>query len=911
MTLAAAGVVALSFAIKRLMGYLQSFITKDIILSYALPAQILLLTVHGIIRHIGAYPAFDLRVLFSRHKIDDDELPEKASRNVFSVITLIVMCLCTYFYEFNFIIVIFFVSCLDVMYFFSEGRGAKTTKIIAIMRVRMIRMVPFTLNVLLVCRIFLGRSIPYHPYIPERYSTHWLRYAVFALILFEKCTAMFAYIMPISEAFAALVLEILHFLIADVLFTHEGGYSAYVAPCGLVYVTTASIIALIVREASIARTGKAPKEHCPMDTGTSVACIIIPSLWALLHYSCRHLSHEAFNSAVDQNMVYVWVAALFLINIYCSNAHLTEVLDDYVVRSAIAADEIYHPYEAKKYAAMYWEEYKPYRPGNETPCDRKNIWYTRLVIFCVYATAGSHMYIPDLVHVGGCAVSPFSVMHFCVCMYSLVDSKYEQYLNYFLWAFRHVYYVAAFVFNPPTEETTPQSVIVSTVLEILFDPMMTYFHNYSFTQGVVNRCIFVYLLYVRFREIVDRNSAQGVTDYAPESEMILHFKHGISSLLCCSIFTNFVFFQLKHKHAYIRARHSLCTKRTIKMLAESSKRQIANSFRLSFPSFNVLEWRTLERINVGLSKLSSAQAAILRCKEADFVTLNFIHILRRSVNSSVYCAKMKKGILVAVRSPTSLGLLTQDDMNCMIGRLAAYASILHPNIVTMHGHCWSPMPCIIYEHFGDDTVARIVTRIRDERNTKVPEYDRWMRFTVKVFIDISRAIAYLHSRRIYYGPLCPEYIRVGDNYWRGDQEFKLADLPFIWTKKHWDKQHGGIPFEVLRSEATPDDVSLDIYALGICMWKMAMIEPDEPRHLDVKLVLGTMKRYIPDSVRRCIAHCISPDASRRPKATAISKTLRDAEEELLMDRGAYFKPDQRGYTVGSRLSSTKKHVKWS
>ena len=724
----------------------------------------------------------------------------------------------------------------------------------------------------------------------------------------------FAYRTPISESLAHNILFILLFRVM----APATAVNATLAWGAVFVAISSSLIRFILYRANWLMKGALPKEACPIDRSVLRLRIFLPACVmgvALTMGPMHSMKKEIFL----RSGCFAVCCAVSCLTIIASRRDVFERMDDWVVKSAVRDKQF--PYEAPEYASMYWRQFRPYRP-NLPEIEPQISWFLHALFWLAMSILfsglliGVPIYLPDRVEIGGYSFSILLSGTIGACAYSWVGGKHEYYVHYALWCYWGVY-LTPWMYLKRSMDMTTTHVWISVALMQFYDPFTTHIKNYSFSHGLASRFVGVLLFSLKYKDVLDDAAAKRVV--SPHSELsVIHFLLLNVFAWVAIGFLAFSMFYRKHRHAYIKARRSLFQRRKIQMLEDSSKRQLINSFRLSFPNFAVVDWRTLEQINKGMAALSNKSAASLQSKEFDFSSLSFMYILSRSRTSSLFCAKLKSGKMVAVRSPNFLVGISQEEMNTLLGRLAAFASVLHPNIVAFHGHCWSPVPCIVLDFLPFDTVADTVFRIggRYAATNKLPDLDRWMRFTLKVFTRISGALAYLHAKQVHYGCVCLKYIRTyEDNRW-GDDDYRLSDLPLVSTSH--DERGMVLPLEVLRGEACLSDYPSDIYAFGMCMWQVCMFEHKRPADVDDALVLiGMLPRYVRPAVKSLISLCMSSRAAYRPTAENIARVLGDEmaamEAQFLAGGSGRSKhyPHFPKLPVARRKAQNKKRVMWN
>ena len=212
-------------------------------------------------------------------------------------------------------------------------------------------------------------------------------------------------------------------------------------------------------------------------------------------------------------------------------------------------------------------------------------------------------------------------------------------------------------------------------------------------------------------------------------------------------------------------------------MQKAADQQIVNSFRLAFPNFNVIDWRTLGSIEAGLSRIPNADVkrSLMRSCIA-FADINFISVMARSKSSILYCAKLRNVEVVAVRSFAAMASLSSDSISDVIARLGTFSTLFHPHILSFYGHCWSPVPCVVIEYMEGGDMSTLMERIISSRR-QISSYS-WNTFALHIFMQISDALMYLHERDVSYSFVYLRDILVYSKYGsKGAVEFKQLIYP--------------------------------------------------------------------------------------------------------------------------------------
>jgi serine/threonine-protein kinase TNNI3K len=142
-----------------------------------------------------------------------------------------------------------------------------------------------------------------------------------------------------------------------------------------------------------------------------------------------------------------------------------------------------------------------------------------------------------------------------------------------------------------------------------------------------------------------------------------------------------------------------------------------------------------------------------------------------------------------------------------------HRNLRHPNIVLLLGYCKEP-PCILLELMQRGSLANVLHS--SKYNTELT-----LELIMKIALDMSRGMEYLHSRSIIHRDLKSQNVLLDINWTAKISDFGLSK--FIRPEKIQDLtlQIGTVPWmapEVLQKQLYNEKA--DVYSYGIILWEM-------------------------------------------------------------------------------------------
>lgn len=243
---------------------------------------------------------------------------------------------------------------------------------------------------------------------------------------------------------------------------------------------------------------------------------------------------------------------------------------------------------------------------------------------------------------------------------------------------------------------------------------------------------------------------------------------------------------------------------------------------------------------------------------------------------SVYCGRSEDES-ICNNHPTFIAIKiaicrTESDLEVIqeLGREAAVAHGLeHPNICKLLDALVTPkFSCLSYEYCSKGSLSSLLA-------------DRSMQYDVlDLALDISKGMAYLHSKNIIHRDLKPSNI-----FLTHDGRAKIADFGLSIT------DNGGEDFtgetgtyrwmapEIIRHENY--SINSDTYSFGIILWQLVTRNPrpfSDLQPIQTAFAVANGQRpdipdYIPEHVSRIIKVCWHQDQICRPSFTTVSISL--------------------------------------
>lgn len=155
-------------------------------------------------------------------------------------------------------------------------------------------------------------------------------------------------------------------------------------------------------------------------------------------------------------------------------------------------------------------------------------------------------------------------------------------------------------------------------------------------------------------------------------------------------------------------------------------------------------------------------------------------------------------------------LSNQDAVNRLKNEIYALSTTHHPNIIGFFGFCYEPQYVVLimeYAQYGD-----LFNYIVEHEMTDAE--------VATMFIDMVRAVEYLHLRGIVHRDIKPENFLIGDGH-----TVKLSDFGFCKDRlTELSTPCGSMTYaapEILTLERSDTYTSaVDIWALGVCFYSM-------------------------------------------------------------------------------------------
>ena len=308
---------------------------------------------------------------------------------------------------------------------------------------------------------------------------------------------------------------------------------------------------------------------------------------------------------------------------------------------------------------------------------------------------------------------------------------------------------------------------------------------------------------------------------------------------------------------------------------QRAQAHLRETFRVSFPDYDLVSRQTLELIQQAQAKLPEAKQRNLVRFEAHFEDFELERKLSSGGFATVYRGTFR-GQPCAVKSISARNNLSIGGIKGLIYEVLTLSTISHPYIVRTLGCCWSPHICLLLEYMPKGT-------LRDLLAYRALELS-WERPLLGCATQVASALEYLHSRD---PPIIHRDVKTRNILMKDFATCKLADFGLsielgqgntmgtvAGTKRYCAP-------EVLKSGTTTPKA--DVWSYGVVLWEMAARTHFKERLVKATELPSVLPYPLPNAVRTVIRQCLAVDPEKRPTFEQILTLLGDAEREIQSD----------------------------
>ncbi|KAM0050024.1 putative protein kinase TKL-Pl-4 family [Helianthus debilis subsp. tardiflorus] len=207
----------------------------------------------------------------------------------------------------------------------------------------------------------------------------------------------------------------------------------------------------------------------------------------------------------------------------------------------------------------------------------------------------------------------------------------------------------------------------------------------------------------------------------------------------------------------------------------------------------------------------------------------------------------------------------------------------HKNVIKFVAACRQPrVYCIITEYLSEGSLRAYLHKLED--NTRKEKEYLPLKKLIKMALDITRGMEYIHSQGIIHRDLKPENILIN-----GDFQLKIADFGIGCDEVYFDildddpGTYRWMAPEMIKRKSYSRKV--DVYGFGLILWEMVAgtipykdMTPIQAAFAVVhKNLRPSIPANCPPAMRALIEQCWSTNPEKRPEFWQVVKVLEEFE----------------------------------
>ncbi|KAI3818734.1 hypothetical protein L1987_12551 [Smallanthus sonchifolius] len=213
----------------------------------------------------------------------------------------------------------------------------------------------------------------------------------------------------------------------------------------------------------------------------------------------------------------------------------------------------------------------------------------------------------------------------------------------------------------------------------------------------------------------------------------------------------------------------------------------------------------------------------------------------------------------------------------------------HPNVIKFVAACRQPrVYCIITEYLSEGSLRAYLHKLED--NTAKEKQYLPLEKLIKMALDITRGMEYIHSQGVIHRDLKPENILINEHF-----QLKIADFGIGCEEAYCDiladdpGTYRWMAPEMIKQKSYGRKV--DVYGFGLILWEMVAgtipYKDMTPIQAAFAVVHKNLRPSIPDNcppaMRALIEQCWSRNPEKRPEFWQVVKVLEEFETLISRD----------------------------